>query len=31
MFPGREDYVRETYTEKPLFICEIEIKKPGER
>ena len=31
MFPGREEYVKETYTERPTFICEIEIKKPGER
>ena len=31
MFPGREEYVEEEYTEEPPFICEIEVKKPGER
>ena len=31
MFPGREDEIEEKYTEEPPFICEIEIKRPGER
>jgi hypothetical protein len=31
MFPGREEEIEEKYTEEPPFICEIEIKKPGER
>jgi hypothetical protein len=31
MFPGRERYVEEEYTEEQVFICEIEIKSPRER
>jgi hypothetical protein len=31
MFPGREEHVERQYTEEPVFICEIEIKRPGRR
>jgi len=31
MFPGREHEIEERYTERKKFVCEIEIKRPGER
>jgi len=31
MFPGREEYVRELFTKKQVFICEIEVERPRRR